>query len=78
MHYLYFTSEYCMPCKAIKPKIIKHHEITVIDVDENGKYVKKYDIMSIPTLLVLNDDDKVQKQITGTSIGKFLKENFKE
>jgi len=77
MKYLYFTSEYCAPCKAIKPKIIKHHEIVVIDVDKNGKYVKKYNIMSIPTLLVLNDDETVEQQITGTSINKFLKENFK-
>lgn len=78
MKYLYFTSEFCAPCKTIKPKIIKHHEITIIDVDENGKYVTKYNIMSIPTLLVLNDDDTVEKQIIGTQISRFLKENFKE
>lgn len=78
MKYLYFTSEFCAPCKAIKPQIIKHHEITVIDVDKNGKYVTKYNIMSIPTLLILNDDNRVEKQIIGTSINKFLKENFKE
>ena len=77
MKYLYFTSEYCASCKAIKPKIMKHPEIIIIDVDKNGKYVKKYNIMSIPTLLVLNDDETVEQQITGTSINKFLKENFK-
>lgn len=78
MKYLYFTSEYCIPCKTLKPKISKHPEITIIDVDKNGKYVKRYDILSIPTLLILNENETVEKQITGTRINKFLKENFEE
>jgi hypothetical protein len=60
------------------PKIMKHQEIAIVDVDKNSEYITKYDIMSIPTLLVLNDDDTVEQQISGTRINKFLKENFKE
>lgn len=77
MRYLYFTSEYCAPCRAIKSKILKHSQIIIIDVDKESKYMKKYDIMSLPTLLILSDDDKVQKQIIGTLIIKFLRENLK-
>ena len=78
MRYLYFTSEYCVPCQAIKPRIIKHPEIAIVDVDKKNAYVSKYDVLSIPTLLVINGDDTVEKQITGSRINKWLNENFKE
>jgi len=76
MHYLYFTSEFCAPCKKVKPEIIKHKEIKIIDIDEDQKLSKKYDVLSIPTLLVLNNKNEIEQQITGTTIIKFLKENL--
>ena len=78
MRYMYFTSEFCKPCQAIKPRIIKHPEILVIDVDKMDKYVLQYNILSIPTLLILNGDDTVEHQINGTRINKWLDENLKE
>lgn len=78
MRYLYFTSKSCVPCQAIKPKIMKHAEIGVIDVEKNGEIAGKYGVMSIPTLLVVNDDDSVEAQFTGTKINKWLKEYFKD
>lgn len=72
MKYLYFTSEHCMPCRKIKSEITKYKNIEIIDIDEDDKLVKKYDIQSIPTLLILNNKDQVEKQIVGTSIVKFL------
>lgn len=78
MRYLYFTSEFCAPCKAIKPKIMKCPEICVIDIDKQNEFAVKYGVMSIPTLLVVNDNDSVEQQITGSKINKWLKENFKE
>lgn len=78
MRYLYFTSEYCVPCQVIKPRIVKHPEILVIDVDKRNEFVIKYDILSIPTLLLINNDDSVEQQISGSRISKWLNENFKE
>lgn len=76
MKYLYFTSENCAPCKKIKPEIAKYKEIKIIDIDKNVDLMKKYDIMSIPTLLILNKENIIEKQVVGTSIVKYLKENL--
>ena len=78
MRYLYFTSEYCVPCKSLKPRILKHHEIAIIDIDKSNEYVVKYNVMSVPTLLVINNDNSVETQISGTRISKWLDETFKE
>jgi len=78
MRYLYFTSEYCAPCKAIKPRIMKHPEIAIVDVDKHNDKAMQYGIMSIPTLIVLNGDDTVECQVSGSRISKWLNENFKE
>ncbi len=78
MRYLYFTSKDCVPCQAIKPKIMRHEEIAIIDVEKDGQLVSKYGVMSVPTLLIINDDDSVETQFTGTKINKWLKENFRD
>ena len=77
MKYLYFSSQHCSPCQMIKPQIMKHKEIAIIDVDKQQDIATQYGIMSIPTLLVLGVNDIVEKQISGTKISKWLKENFK-
>lgn len=78
MRYLYFSSQHCVPCQTIKPAILKHSEIAIIDVDKKNELAIKFGIMSIPTLLILNDDDSVEEQIQGHKINKWLKENFKK
>ncbi len=78
MRYLYFTSKNCVPCQAIKPKIMRHEEIAIVDVEKNGEIAGKYGVMSIPTLLLINDNDSVEAQFTGTKINKWLKETFRD
>lgn len=78
MRYLFFTSVHCAPCKAIKPKILEHKEIRIVDVDKDRELTNKYGIMSIPTIIVLNGGDSVEYQISGSRIGKWLSETFKE
>ena len=77
MRYLFFSSVHCTPCQELKPKIMKYAEIAIVDVDKQNEQAVKFGIMSIPTLLVVNDDDSVEQQISGNRIGKWLKENFK-
>lgn len=53
-------------------------EIGMIDVDKQSDIAAKYGVMSIPTLLIIDDKDRVDTQIEGSKIGKWLKENFKK
>lgn len=79
MRYLYFSSQHCAPCQALKPRILKHKEIRVVDVDKDSVLTNRYGIMSIPTVIVLNgSDDTVEQQISGSRIGKWLSETFEK
>jgi len=66
-----FWAEWCGPCKMIVPileDIAKEHagaiQIAKLNVDENPNVARKYDVMSIPTLLVFQDGE-VKKRLVG-------------
>ena len=66
-----FWAEWCGPCKMIAPildDIAKEHEgriqIAKLNVDDNPNIARRYEVMSIPTLLVLADG-QVKKRLIG-------------
>lgn len=78
MHYLYFTSEHCGPCKALKSRILKHPEIAIIDVEKHNEKASQYGVMNIPTIIALDNCDTIEYQVSGSRISKWLNETFKE
>ena len=71
---IYFFADWCGPCQPMKP-IIKEIEtevggslkVTKVDVDQNQETASKYGVMSIPTLIILNDDKEAERIIGATS-----------
>jgi thioredoxin 1 len=66
-----FWAEWCGPCKMIAPvleDIAKEHsgrlQIAKLNVDDNPNVARRYDVMSIPTLLVFADGE-VKKRLVG-------------
>jgi thioredoxin 1 len=66
-----FWADWCGPCKTIAPvleEIAVEQEgkvkITKLNVDENPNIAMKYQVMSIPTLLVF-ENGEVTKKIVG-------------
>jgi thioredoxin 1 len=66
-----FWAEWCGPCKMIAPvleDIAKDHgaslQIAKLNVDDNPNVARRYDVMSIPTLLVFADGE-VKKRLVG-------------
>ncbi len=67
-----FYAEWCGPCKMMTPmieEIAKEYKdqltILKVDIDKCPDLIKKYNIMSIPTLLYLNEKKEVIDQISG-------------
>ena len=55
-----FYGTWCMPCKMIAPIVEKvvadnNFKLAKVDVDENEELIRKFGIMSVPTLLIFKD-----------------------
>lgn len=65
-HILYFTAEWCNPCKRTRPiaeeldrdNVIKFQ---FIDADDNGDLCKKFEIKAIPTFVLMEDGQEINR-----------------
>ena len=64
-----FWAEWCGPCRMVSPVVeeiaASHPEIAVgkVNVDEEPELASKFDVMSIPTLLVFEDGELVNRAV---------------
>ena len=79
-----FWAEWCGPCKMITPvleDIAKEHagrlQVAKLNVDDNPDIARRYDVMSIPTLLVFADGE-VKKRLVGAKGKSQLLEELAE
>lgn len=77
-HILYFTAEWCNPCKRVRPiaeeldrdGIIKFQ---YIDADDNGDLCRKFEIKAIPTFILIEDNKEIRR-INGAKTREQLEE----
>jgi len=76
-----FWAEWCGPCKMIAPilgEIATEHSgnITVakLNVDENPDLAMRYNVMSIPTLLVFDKGEVAKRLVGAKGKGALLQE----
>jgi thioredoxin 1 len=79
-----FWAEWCMPCKMVVPVLEEIAEaydgslkIGKVDVDNEGELAMKYNIVSIPSLLLFKNG-KVVGQRVGAAPRRDIEELFKE
>lgn len=75
MKVIKFSATWCAPCKAFASKfenVRKMEDFTNIEFaemdiesDEAFESVEKYQIRSVPTVLILNDDGEINKKLLG-------------
>ncbi|HLT70925.1 MAG TPA: thioredoxin [Acidimicrobiales bacterium] len=76
-----FWAEWCGPCKMIAPildEIANEYagkvKIAKLNVDENPETARRYDVMSIPTLIVFKDGLPQKRLVGAKGKGQLLAE----
>jgi thioredoxin 1 len=77
-HMLYFTADWCNPCKKVRPIVeeLKREEaisVIYVDVDDNIELCETYEIKSIPTFLILEDGIEVNRMTGAKTKEEFQK-----
>lgn len=74
-----FWAEWCGPCRAIAPSVEQIAQeyagkvkVYKVDVDREGDLAMKFNVMSIPTLLVFKGGQKVGQMIGGAPKQKII------
>ena len=76
-----FWAEWCGPCKMIAPvleDIAKDHgdklQIAKLNVDDHPSVAQRYDVMSIPTLLVFKEGNVCKRLVGAKGKAQLLEE----
>lgn len=76
-----FWAEWCGPCKMIAPVLEEIADeqagkvrIAKLNVDEHPDIARRYEVMSIPTLLIFKDGEVQRRLIGAKGKGQLLQE----
>ncbi len=76
-----FWAEWCGPCKMIAPilseiAVEQSGKVTIakLNVDENPDLAMRFNVMSIPTLLVFNNGEVAKRLVGAKGKGQLLQE----
>jgi thioredoxin 1 len=76
-----FWAEWCGPCKMIEPILNEiateqagKIRIGKLNVDENPDLARRFDVMSIPTLIVFQDGQPKKRLVGAKGKGQLLQE----
>ena len=74
-----FYADWCGPCKILSPRVAeianenKDLKVVKINVDQNEDLARKYNISSMPTLLVIEKGKELNRAVGALSKSKGLK-----
>lgn len=69
---LFFSASWCAPCKAMTPVVLavssmmgERLNTIKIDVDSSASSAEEYGIRSVPTLILVKNDEIIAQQVGG-------------
>ena len=81
-HILYFTADWCNPCKKTRPIVeeLNREQIMakffIIDVDIELEMAQDFEVKSVPTFVVIKDNKEIHR-VTGAQTKQQLEELIK-
>jgi thioredoxin-like negative regulator of GroEL len=66
-HILYFTAEWCNPCKKVRPIVEELNResadvrFQIVDADSEIDLVKSFEVRSIPTFIFIEDGKEIKR-----------------
>jgi len=78
-HILYFTADWCNPCKKTRPIVeeLNREQIIakffIIDVDIELEMTQDFEVRSIPTFVLIKDNKEIHR-VTGAKTRQQLEE----
>ena len=76
-----FWAEWCGPCKMIAPALEEiaseqagRLTVAKLNVDDNPDTARRFDVMSIPTLLVFQNGEPVKRLVGAKGKGQLLQD----
>ena len=72
----YFSAVWCGPCQTFKPTMkelaSEGYNIEFIDVDTNNEAAAQYNVRSVPTTIVLENGEEVNRMVGAQTKKKVL------
>ena len=64
---LVFTASWCGPCKAYKPTLLglEQDRLVYVDIDELPEIRADYDVRSVPTVILVDEDGTEIERLVG-------------
>lgn len=64
---LVFSATWCGPCKAFKPTLqqLDQDRIEYIDIDEMPEIREDYEVKSVPTVILVDEDGEELQRLVG-------------
>ena len=76
-----FWAEWCAPCKLVAPVLVEiagenvgKLRIAKLNVDDNPEIARRFEVMSIPTMIVFKDGQPAKLMVGAKGKGQLLQE----
>lgn len=81
MNFVYFSADWCGPCKMFKPVLQQVSQqmgvqVNYVNVDYDASHTQRYSVTSVPTLMVIDQDGKERFRHSGGMSAQQLTDLF--